>query len=52
MSKRDDLIRLIKEMRQELINKGSNITQGEVIALLVVYDSLLNELTLEEREVA
>lgn len=52
MTKRENLIQVILELRQELINKGSSVTQGDVIALLAAYDALLNELTDTTEKVA
>ena len=51
MCKQEQLIALILELRQELINKGSSVTQGDIIALIALYDSLLNTLN-NERDVA
>lgn len=45
-----NIVYMIKELRQELLDKGQGVTQGDIIALIATYDTLLYKLT--EKDVA
>jgi hypothetical protein len=48
---KNELIKLILEQRQAMLNAGPKVTQGEIIALIAMYDALLAQLV-EGKKVA